>query len=153
MPHVDPPSPHADDIHAAAAERLRRGDHRYTAGRRRLVEVLRLAGRPLTLPEIVDSAPELAQSSAYRNLDVMEQAGVIRRIVVGGDHTHFELAEPLLGHHHHLICVDCGTIEDIHLDEAVEALVDEHLAAAARDAGFTPSHHSLDLHGHCADCG
>jgi Fe2+ or Zn2+ uptake regulation protein len=147
---LSPPVP--EELHAAVAERLRDDDHRYTAARRRLVDALARAGRPLTLPEIVAADPGLAQSSAYRNLDVMEHAGVIERISGGGDHTHFELAEPLLGHHHHLVCVDCGTIADIHLDEELERLVDRRLGVAAEAQGFAPLHHRLDLHGYCADC-
>ena len=152
------PIPASDDgdylaeIHLQIGARLVRQDHRYTSGRRQLVEVLTRVGQPMTLPDIVAADPELAQSSAYRNLDVLVRCGVIRRINAGGDHTHFELAEPLLGHHHHLICISCGTIEDIHLDNDVESLVDQSLADVAYRSGFTPIHHSLDLHGHCADC-
>ena len=74
------------------------------------------------------------------------------RISIRGDRAYFELAEPLLSHHHHLVCVACGAIEDVRLDDDVEALVDQSLAEAASRAGFTPLRHSLDLHGHCSDC-
>ena len=140
------------DIHAAVDQHLAFLDHRYTKGRRRLVEVLARAGRPLTLPEISSHSSDLPQSSAYRNLDVLERAGVIRRITHTADHAYFELAEPFLDHHHHLVCIECGQLADIHLSSEVERLVDEGLTQAARDAGFTPLHHSLDLHGYCADC-
>ena len=140
------------DLHAQIGSRLAQQGHRYTDGRRQLVEVLAQAGQPMTLPDIVAADPDLAQSSGYRNLDVLVRSGVIRRISSGGGHAHFELAEPLLGHHHHLICISCGTIEDIHLDNDVEQLVDETLTELASQSGFTPIHHSLDLHGHCVDC-
>lgn len=139
-------------VHEAAADGLTANEQRYTSGRRQLVDALHEAGRPLRLPEIVEAVPGLPQSSAYRNLDVMVQAGVIHRITVGGDHTHFELAEPLLGHHHHLICVGCGRIEDIHLEAELEEAVDNGLREAATNASFTPLHHSLDMHGYCDDC-
>jgi Fur family transcriptional regulator, ferric uptake regulator len=141
-----------DHLHDEVTELLRRHDNRYTSGRRRLVEVLVAAERPLTLPEILDTDTALTQSSAYRNLDVLETSGAIRRIVGTGDHAHFELAESMLGHHHHLICVGCGVIEDIRLGDTLEQAVDSALTTAALDAGFTPLHHSLDLHGHCASC-
>lgn len=143
---------HVAELHLQIGARLARQEHRYTSGRRQLVEVLAQAGQPMTLPDIVTTDPNLAQSSAYRNLDVLVRSGVIRRINAGGDHAHFELAEPLLGHHHHLICISCGSIEDIHLDSRVEKLVDKSLSDLASQSGFTPIHHSLDLHGHCADC-
>ena len=140
------------EVHLQIGARLTRQEHRYTSGRRQLVEVLAQAKQPMTLPDIVAADPDLAQSSAYRNLDVLVRSGVIRRLSAGGDHAHFELAEPLLGHHHHLICIRCGSIEDIHLGSDVELLVDQSLSEIASQTGFTPIHHSLDLHGHCADC-
>lgn len=141
------------DLHEAVGMCLARHDYRYTDGRRRLVDAIAAAGQPVTLPDIVTAAPELAPSSVYRNLDVLERSGVVDRIASSGDHAYFEFAEPLLSHHHHLICVDCGAIEDVQLDDHVEALVDQSLAEAAGRAGFTPLRHSLDLRGHCADCG
>ena len=132
--------------------RLARHDYRYTAGRRRLVEALAGAGHPVTLAEIALCAPDLPVSSTYRNLEVLERSDVVNRISIRGDRAHFELAEPLLSHHHHLVCVACGTIEDIHLDDELEDLVDQNLAEAARRAAFTPLRHLVDLHGHCSKC-
>ena len=140
------------ELHAQIGSRLAQQGHRYTRGRQDLVETLVLAGQPMTLPDIVEADPKLAQSSAYRNLDILVRCGAIRRINAGGDHTYFELAEPLLGHHHHLICLSCGNIEDVHFDSEVELLVDKSLSEISARTGFTPVTHSLDLHGHCADC-
>lgn len=140
------------DLHAAVARRLERHDHRYTRRRRHLVETLARAARPVTLPQIASHSDELPQSSAYRNLEVLERCGVVSRIAGTADHAHFELAEPLVEHHHHLVCVACGSLEDVHLDQELETLVDAELAQAAAAAGFTPTHHSLDLHGFCQDC-
>lgn len=141
------------ELHADVKARLRAADQRYTGGRRRLVEVLANAGRPVRLPDIESLAPELARSSAYRNLEALERCGVVERLNAGGDHAYFELAESLMGHHHHLVCVECGQIADIELDSILEDRLDQTLADIAADAGFTPLHHSLDLHGRCAACG
>lgn len=140
------------ELHSQISNRLAQQEHRYTKGRQRLVKVLARAGQPMTLPDIVGADPKMARSSAYRNLDVLLRCGVIRRINSGGDHAHFELAEPLLGHHHHLICISCGNIEDVHLDSDIEHLVHKNLDEIADRTGFTPTHHSLDLHGLCAHC-
>ena len=140
------------DLHEAVSMRLALHHYRYTTGRRRLVDAIATAGQPVRLPDILASAPGLAPSSVYRNLDVLERSGVVNRITASGDHAHFEFAEPLLAHHHHLICVGCGAIEDFQLDDDMEASVDQGLAEAAGRAGFTPVRHSLDLHGYCGDC-
>ena len=149
---MEPPKD-LEQLHEDVKQRLAVAGHRYTEGRRALVTVLASAQRPLTLRDIVSTVPEVPQSSAYRNLDALRQGGVVVRISAGGDRAHFELAESLLGHHHHLICVSCGTIEDVRIDGALEAEVDRALVGAAGEAGFTPLRHSLDLYGECADCG
>ena len=140
------------ELHDSVAKRLREADQRYTDGRRRLVEALAAAARPVRLPDIETLAPDLARSTAYRNLEALERCGVVQRLETGGDRAYFELAESLLGHHHHLICVDCGAISDIELDSATEARIDEALEAAASESGFAPLHHNVDLYGRCADC-
>ena len=83
------------ELDRAVSDQLAVHDLRYTAVRRRLVDELRRSDGPVTLPQILESATDLAQSSAYRNLSLLEEAGIVRRLVHGGDHAHFELAEEL----------------------------------------------------------
>lgn len=141
-----------DDVHEEVRRWLARSNQRYTTGRRRLIETMLKAAEPLTLPEIVELTPDLPQSSAYRNLDVLEQCGVVRRIATPADHAHFELAEPLGEHHHHLVCLGCEKVADIVLPDGFEDLVDSQLDVAARAAGFQLTHHSIDLYGRCTNC-
>ena len=141
----------ASDLHEAAAERLRELDQRYTANRRAIVAALAAAGGPISLPELLSADAELPQSSAYRNLGLLEEAGVVRRIV-GGDFARYELAEGLTEHHHHFICTSCGGIEDFTLPDDLEGQVERALARAARRNRFAGAHHRLDLIGVCARC-
>lgn len=152
MTDSDVSPPDIDAVHGRVAERLRAVDQRYTSGRRRLVTLLTEARRPVTLPELAALDPGLPQSSMYRNLDMLERTGLVERINVGSDHARFELAESILGHHHHLVCADCGRIVDVTLDDEIETLLDEALAEVASRAGFEAAGHRLDLHGRCADC-
>ncbi len=139
-------------LHRTVRERLAGRDQRYTTGRRAIVDTMVVAAVPLTLPDLLERSPGLAQSSAYRNLSVLEEAGVVRRLVHGADHAHYELAEDLTEHHHHLVCERCGVVRDITLDAALERALDAAFTGAATDAGFLPRHHSIDLYGWCASC-
>lgn len=136
-----------------ARERLVDRDQRYTVGRRRIVEALVEAAGPITLPALLVADPALSQSSAYRNLALMEEAGVVRRLVHGAEHAHYELAEDLTEHHHHMICEQCGLIADITLDARLESSLDRALDELASASGFSPTHHAIDIYGRCADCG
>lgn len=140
------------ELDRAVTERLTTHDLRYTSGRRMIVSVLRAANGPITLPELLELAGDVPQSSAYRNLSVMEDAGIVRRLVHGGDHAHFELAEELTEHHHHLICESCGSVQDFTLDADVEATLDETFERIAAAAGATVTGHTVDLFVSCRDC-
>ncbi|MDQ3461465.1 MAG: transcriptional repressor [Actinomycetota bacterium] len=141
----------ADDLHHAIGVRLGQVDQRYTSGRRNLVEVLAAGGRPLTASEIL-LAGGLAQSSAYRNLAVLEACGVVHRVAGGDEFARFELAEDLTDHHHHLICTGCGVVTDFTVSDGLEHSLETAMETVAATTGFAPDHHRLDLLGRCASC-
>jgi Fur family transcriptional regulator, ferric uptake regulator len=140
------------DLHVTAAARLRADRQRYTGNRRAVVEQLALADRPLTIPELLAARTDLAQSSVYRTLAVLERAGVVRRLVTSDEFARYELAEDLTEHHHHLICTQCGLVEDFTVSEALEADLDRSLRRVASRRGFASASHRLDIVGTCANC-
>jgi Fur family transcriptional regulator, ferric uptake regulator len=141
-----------DDLHIAIAERLRHLGQRYTAARRSLIEAIVSADRPLTTAELKGAGGALPQSTTYRNLAVLEQAGVVRRVRGADDFARFELAEELGGHHHHLVCISCGGIEDFTPPSRFERSMADLVARAGNASGFRVETHSLDLLGTCAAC-
>jgi Fur family transcriptional regulator, ferric uptake regulator len=145
-----PPRP--TRLHETISVLLNAREQRLTPTRRHIVDVLDAADRPLTIPEILEARPELAQSSAYRNLVVLEQARVVHRLVTHDDFARYELAEDLTGHHHHLVCSSCGRVDDLPATPAVERSVAIAIDEAARHTGFRTEHHRLDLVGLCSDC-
>lgn len=140
------------DLDWTATSRLRAAGRRYTGQRRRLVELLAEAGRPMTIPDILVVRSDLKQSSVYRNLADLEQAGVVRRVATDEGFGRYELAEDLIGHHHHLVCERCGRIRDVDVPPDVERTLDRALDRIAKRAGFAHVSHRLDLVGLCADC-
>lgn len=142
----------ATDLHATAAARLREDGQRYTANRRALVEALDEADHPLTIPELLARRSGIPQSSAYRNLAVLERAGVVDKLVTADEFARFELAEDLTEHHHHLICDGCGAVVDLPADPELEELLDSLVARATATTGFHVVAHRVDLVGRCAGC-
>lgn len=140
------------ELDPLAAGRLDRVGQRYTGSRRRVVNVLGAAGQPLTIPEILSRDAELAQSSVYRNLIVLEQAGVVTKVVTSSEWARYELAEDLTGHHHHLVCSACGLVRDVELPPQLETSIDALLASVGVEAGFVIENHRLDLVGRCKEC-
>lgn len=143
---------HVPALHEIAAARLRRDGQRYTSGRRALVDVLAAASHPLPIAEILAGGDDLAQSSVYRNLAVLERASVVSKVITNGEWACFELAEDLTTHHHHLICSDCGTVRDVEVPAEVEEALDQALVGLAAADGFVLDRHRLDLVGRCGSC-
>lgn len=142
-----------DDLRREVARRLAAVEQRLTAGRRELVDVLDGADRPLTVADILDAAPSaLPQSSVYRNLTVLLEAGVVRRLLGPDDLARFELSEDLAGHHHHLLCSSCGSVSDVRAAPKLERALSEAARLAADEVGFEVTEHRIDLVGRCARC-
>jgi Fur family zinc uptake transcriptional regulator len=51
------------------------------------------------------------------------------------------------GHHHHLICMQCGRIEEVDI-----CVPEAELSSAASGAGFEVERHALEIYGRCPDC-
>ena len=132
-------APRSTRLHETVSVLLNGQQQRLTPTRELIVDVLDAADRPLTIPEILGRAPGLAQSSLYRNLVVLEQAGVVHRLVTHDDFARYELAEDLTGHHHHLVCSNCGRVDDLPATPAVEKSVAAAIDEAARTPGSAPS--------------
>jgi Fe2+ or Zn2+ uptake regulation protein len=146
-------SPLNERLHREASLRLAGADQRYTTCRRALVEALAAAGRPLTIPEILAATRTVTVSSAYRNLTILCEAEVARRVSGADDLGRFELAEDVSGHHHHhLICSACGTMADVSASEKLERAVAEAARQAAEETGYDVKSHRVDLEGLCPAC-
>jgi Fe2+ or Zn2+ uptake regulation protein len=143
--------PVAVDLHTTVVGRLRAVGQRYTAQREALVVALERAGKPLSTAEIVEARTG-PQSSVYRNLSVLEHAGVARRVIAEGGFARYELTEELTEHHHHLICTRCGTVEDVTIPPDLETTMDRTVDRLARRSGFAKVRHRLDLMGTCRTC-
>ncbi|MEO7427996.1 MAG: Fur family transcriptional regulator [Acidimicrobiales bacterium] len=140
------------DLHATATSRLREDGQRYTPRRRALIELLAEVDQPLTIPQLLERRRGMAQSSVYRNLAVLERAGVVHRILTNDEFARYELAEDLTEHHHHLICATCGDVTDFTLPPGVEHDLEAALAKVAKRSAFRVEHHRLDLVGTCPRC-
>ncbi|MGD0110393.1 MAG: transcriptional repressor [Armatimonadota bacterium] len=98
-------------------------------------EVYRLARRRL---------PRISLGTVYRNLDLLSEQGLIRKIEVSGRQRRFDgRLEP----HCHVRCTACGHVEDVVYRPPVSLE-----KAAAELEGWEISGHSLELMGRCPGC-
>jgi Fe2+ or Zn2+ uptake regulation protein len=125
---------------------------RYTPHRRAVVAALSDADGPRSASELFTDLDEAVPlSSLYRSLAVMEGAGVLTPHLGAREVIRYELSEWLSGHHHHLVCMDCGSVEDVDVPAPVESEV-RTLVAGIAGKSFTPLGHTLEIEGRCARC-
>jgi Fur family ferric uptake transcriptional regulator len=90
--------------------------------------------------------PNIGQTTVYRTLKLLTEAGLAREVRFGDGRTHYE-HNYKHEHHDHMICVKCGKIIEFFSPE-LEALQDE----MALKYKFELTSHSLRMWGYCFDC-
>jgi Fe2+ or Zn2+ uptake regulation protein len=141
-----------DDVHGRIRQFLVDHDIRYTRGRQAVVRSLERAGGPRSAAELHSKLRSVPLSSLYRSLAILDEAGVLRKHHDADGLARFELAEWLGGHHHHLVCVECGEVEDIDLGEESESELRRIAARMAAEAGYRSTGHVLEVEGLCSGC-
>ena len=141
-----------EDIAAAIAAALAPSGQRLTKHRRAVLGVLAASDQPLTAEAIV-AASKVPQSTAYRQLAELVDAGVVSRVGGIDRIERHELSERFSDrHHHHLVCTQCGSVTDFDASEALEALIDLELRDVLAANGFSASQHVFDVRGVCTTC-
>jgi len=110
------------------------------------------ADGPRTAAEIHRALGTVPLSSLYRNLGVLVEAGVLAQHHGADETTRYEPAEWLTEHHHHLVCVSCGSITDVAASVDQEAMMGHLVDALAGPSGFAVSGHRFEIEGRCATC-
>jgi len=90
---------------------------------------------------------DIGLATVYRVLMQFEQAGLLKRNHFESGKSVFELNEG--SHHDHLVCIDCGWVEEFY-----DAEIEQRQRAVARARGFELQEHALSLYATCnkKDC-
>lgn len=118
-------------------------DVRMTRQRRAVVDAVAAQQGSFSVVDVYDRArkhePSLGLATVYRTVELLREAGSVRQLAGAYVQCH-------TGHHHHLVCTSCGSVEETELCGAPSAAVLE------RRHGFRAQSHELDVYGLCARC-
>ncbi len=118
-----------------------------------MVDALAAADGPRSAAELSEDLDgRVPLSSLYRSLSVLEETGVVTPHFGTRGMTRYELGEWLSGHHHHFVCVDCGTVEDLEVTPDIESEVEALVRSIGSARGFHPTGHALEIEGRCEAC-
>jgi Fur family ferric uptake transcriptional regulator len=129
-------------------QRLRRGGYRITPQRQLVLEAverLRHGTPEEILAEVQRTASGVNLSTIYRNLEVLEEVGLVSHAHIGhGAPTYHAVDDHV---HIHLVCDRCGKVQSIDASVA-----EDFLDQLRRDTGFVTDISHVALHGMCSDC-
>jgi Fur family ferric uptake transcriptional regulator len=119
-----------------------------TTPRLKVLEIFqKSAQRHMTAEDVfrvlLEDRSDVGLATVYRVLTQFEQAGLLIRSNFEGGKAVFELNEGQ--HHDHLVCLDCGRVE-----EFFDAEIENRQTAVAKARGFTIAEHALSLYAHCS---
>jgi len=95
--------------------------------------------------EVVAKYPHVNISTVYRTLELLKRLNLITETDLGGGRVRYHPVEK--GHHHHLVCENCGAI--INIDESILARLKDVLL---HRYNFSAHLSHLAIFGHCARC-
>ncbi len=129
-------------------ESLRNKNLRVTSARVAVLEMLAQRKKPIAVIEIENYLDQkkiqVDQVTIYRMLDAFLKKNLITRL----DFQEGKFRYEFFGQdHHHLICEDCGHIEDVDICP-VEKIENQ----IARTQNFAVTRHALEFFGFCGAC-
>lgn len=95
--------------------------------------------------QVVAKYPHVNISTVYRTLDLLKQLGLVTETDLGGGRFRYHPAGK--GHHHHLVCQECGNIIDLD-----ESLLSSLKASLLREYKFSADLKHLAIFGRCSRC-
>jgi Fur family ferric uptake transcriptional regulator len=118
-----------------------------TLPRLKILEVFqRGQNRHMTAEDIyrvlLEEHSDVGLATVYRVLTQFEQAGILIRSHFESGKAVYELDEGQ--HHDHLVCLDCGLVEEFY-----DAEIEKRQHAVAKAKGFTITDHALSLYATC----
>jgi Fur family ferric uptake transcriptional regulator len=95
---------------------------------------------------LLNEGMEIGLATIYRVLTQFEQAGILIRHHFESGKAVFELNQG--GHHDHLVCIQCGRVEEFY-----DAEIERRQVKVAKDRGFNIHEHSLQIYADCTKPG
>lgn len=121
---------------------------RKSRSREAILRVLSKSIRPLSAVEIGKSVQKFGEcfnkTTIYREIEKLKASGEVKELVLRNDSALYEQNRE---HHHHIVCVSCRVIRDIHV-----CVVSGEEKRIARQENFDILDHSFELFGLCEKC-
>ncbi len=129
------------------AELLAERGIRKTRPRLEILQVLQSLKGPNTIEQIYSRTTDSNLVTVYRTVELFMRCGLVRSVRFHDDSIRYELS--LGNHHHHIVCVMCGVVDELPSCD----IANIQKSALEKASNFsTISDHSLEFFGSCKSC-
>jgi Fe2+ or Zn2+ uptake regulation protein len=132
------------DAHGLANE-LRDQGFKITSPRFQVIERVAASEENFTAEELAAQLAPVGRATVYRTLKLLLELGHICRVILSDGGVCYRLSHK--AHHHHLVCVNCGATEDVHLED-----VEDVLDRVREATDYELVGHRLEVYGFCPRC-
>lgn len=115
---------------------------RFTNARKEIVAIISSQQKPVLVEALIKHL-SVNKTTIYRQLHSLVTEGIIREVDFSDRKKRYEMANSV--HHHHLVCEDCGRVDDIEIDETP-------ITQQIKNSSYKINRHSLEFFGQCANC-
>lgn len=135
---------------ASTAELLKKKGYRRTPIRGALLTALAENKAPLSVLQLqgllTKKHPSIHKTTVYRELEVLTKEKIVRGVNFTDAVKRYEVMP--VNHHHHLVCLVCGNIEDMELRKDLDR-IEKRIMKSRK---FNVTRHSLEFYGICNSC-
>ncbi len=129
---------------------LRASGKRLTNARKAIVGIVTTHDKPLSALDmqalLTRKKLSVNATTIYRELQFLEAEGIVKGVHFQDGVQRYERTS--LPHHHHLVCLSCDAVEDVHMDRELST-IETRIRKAHR---FDVESHSLEFYGRCHNC-
>lgn len=129
-------------------DEIKKNGFRLTSARLAIIEIFSAQKHPINAQSIqkklVDLKIMVNKTTIYRELQFLKDQKIITSVHLTADTLSYELVDRT--HHHHIVCNDCGKIEDVVLP------TEKFLHDVQKQTSFLLDSHSLEFYGQCTAC-
>ena len=126
-------------------ERLDAHEHRITAPRMAVIGVVATMPGHFTAEALAARVRGVGRATVFRTLKLLVDEGMVCRVLLEDGKLHYRLSRT--PHHHHLVCTQCGAIEDFTTCDVSDVITE-----ISRRTGYQIDSHWLELYGRCSSC-
>lgn len=126
-------------------DRIELRGHRVTTARRRVIDAVLAQPSHFTVEDVLRRTRRVGRATVFRTIRLLLDLNILCRVMLDGGSLHYRVSSR--GHHHHLVCTECGRVEDFTKCD-VEPLVRE----LAKAMDYEIDAHWLEVYGRCHAC-